>query len=171
MDPVEQAKSGMGSLERLIAKLPGIRGYKDKEMRRSADKQVRDNLVRELELRRNKITGMQEELLSAGGLLWLDDAERVVGRLQLLMDRVRTAAYGYGGFFDMQKVREAELDKLAQFDQALFEVLPKLDDAVAALEKAIQANDGIKEALQVIGDLVAQTNDTFGKRMQAIQGA
>jgi hypothetical protein len=161
----------MGGLERFISGLPGIKGYREKELRREADKQVRDSLAHALEERRSKITALQGELLSVGGLLWLDDVERVVGRLQLLIDRIRTAAYGYAGFFDVQRVKEAELDRLAQFDQALFEELPKLDEAIAGLEQAVQANEGLKEAIKAVGDLLAGLNETFGRRVEAMRSA
>lgn len=171
MDTVDKARAAMGGLERFISGLPGIKGYREKELSREADKQVRDSLAHALEERRSKITALQGELLSAGGLLWLDDVERVVGRLQLLIDRIRTAAYGYAGFFDVQRVKEAELDRLAQFDQALFEELPKLDEAIAGLEQAVQANEGLKEAIKAVGDLLAGLNETFGRRVEAMRSA
>ncbi len=164
MGAVDKAKAAMGGVERTISGLPGIKGYREKEMRREADKQVRDQLAHALAERRTKITAMQRDLLDAGGLLWMDDIERTVGRLQLLIDRIRTAARGYAGFFDLQQVKEAELDKLAQFDQALSDELPKLDERVAALQQAITANEGIKEAIQAISDLLGRVNETFGRR-------
>lgn len=170
MDPLGKAKDEMGWLERLFSKLPGIAGYREKEMRRDADKQVRDMLARELSERRTKITAMQNDLLAAGGLLWMDDIERVVGRLQLLIDRVRTAAYGYAGFFDLQRVKEADLDKLAEFDQALFEELPRLDTAIESLAKAIETNEGIKEAVTAVGNILARLNETFSKRVEVVRG-
>jgi len=65
-------------------------------MRRSVDKQLRDSLARRLEARRRKVTALQNDLLTGGGILYMDDMERVVGRLQLLIDRIKTASYGYG---------------------------------------------------------------------------
>ncbi|MGC8779657.1 MAG: hypothetical protein ACP5UQ_02230 [Anaerolineae bacterium] len=164
MDPLSKAKDEMGWLERLFSQLPGIAGYREKEMRRDTDKLVRDTLVRELSERRTKITAMQNDLLAAGGLLWMDDIERVVGRLQLLIDRIRTAAYGYAGFFDVQRVKEDELDKLAGFDRALFEELPRLDTAIESLAKAVEANEGIKEAVTALGNILARLNEAFSKR-------
>ena len=127
--------------------------------------------ARELAERRAKITALQSELLESGGLLWLDDVERAVGRLQLLIDRIKTAARGYAGFFDLQRVKEAELDRLANFDQALFDDLPKLDEGIAALAQAVTANDGLKEAIKAVADLLAAMNETFGRRIEAIRGA
>lgn len=169
MDPIEKAKDQMGGLERLLSKLPGVKGYREKDIRRDSDKQLRDTLARELADRRTKITGLQEDLLAAGGLLWMDDLEKLVGRLQLLIDRVKTAAYGYAGFFDIQRVKEGELDKLAEFDRALFEDLPRLDTAIESLARAVETNEGIKDAATAIGNILARMNETFGKRLDAVR--
>ncbi len=171
MDPVEKAKSQMGWLESLFSKLPGIKGYREKEIRRDADKQLRDTLARELAERRTRLTALQNDLLSAGGLLWMDDLEKLSGRLQLLVDRVKTAAYGYAGFFDIERVKEEELDKLAQFDEALFEELPRLDTALESLAKAVAANEGIAEAIKAVGSILTRLNETFSKRLEAIREA
>jgi len=171
MDPVENAKASMGGIERIFSALPGVQGYREKEMRRDADRQVRDQFVHELEVRRAGIARLEVDLLAAGGLVWMDDIERLVGHVQLLMDRVRTAPSGYAGFFDLQRVKEPELEKLAQFDKALFESLPKLDEALAALEKAAGANEDIQQAVNAVADILAQLGDTFGRRMEAIRSA
>jgi hypothetical protein len=101
----------------------------------------------------------------------MDDLERLVGRLQLLIDRIKTAAYGYSGFFDLQRVKEDELYELARFDQALFEDLPRLDTAIESLGKAIEANEGIKESVTALGNILTRMNETFGHRMDAIKEA
>lgn len=171
MDSVEQAKSEMGSVEKFVAKLPGIKGYREKELRRDADKQVRENLARRLESRRRKLTALQSDLLSSGGLLWMDDVERVVGRLQLLIDRIKTASYGYAPLWGLNKVKEDDLDRLIAFDQALFDEVTQLDEAIGALEDAVKANEGLKEALAAVGDLLAGLNETFTRRSDVIQNA
>ena len=171
MDPVDKAKGAMGGLERLIAGLPGIAGYKNKEMRRDADKQVRDTFVNHLDEQRRRLVALQNDLLSAGGLAWMADLERLVSRTQLLMDRVRTASYGYAPFFALQKVREPELERLAQFDRDLLNSLPKLSQTIDGLQAAVRANKGVKEAAQVVADLLVEMNDSFGQRAEAMLAA
>lgn len=171
MDPIEKAKQAMGGLERAVSGLPGIKGYREKDMRRDADKQVRETLAQRLGEERSQLTALQNQLLSSGGLLWMDDVEQVVTRLTILIDRIRTASYGYAGFFDLQKVKEEELDRLAAFDQSLFDSVPPLHEAIANLGKAITANEGIKEAIQAVADHLLQMNDTFSRRAEAMQTA
>lgn len=171
MDPVQSAKDEMGGIEKAIAGLPGIKGYREKELRREADKQVRDNLARHLESRRKKLTGLQSDLLSAGGLDWLDDVERVVGRLQLFIDRVKTASYGYAPLWGLNRIKEDDLDRLVAFDQDLYNQVPALDEAIGKLEQAVSANEGIKEALAAVGSLVSGMNETFTRRAEVVQNA
>jgi hypothetical protein len=169
MDPVQNAKDEMGGLEKAIAGLPGIKGYREKELRREADKQVRDNLARQLESRRRRLTALQSDLLGANGLEWMDDVERVVGRLQLFIDRVKTASYGYAPLFGLNRVDEADLDRLAQFDQDLYNQVGPLDEAIGKLEQAVSSNEGIKEALAAAGTAVSALNETFNRRAEVIQ--
>ena len=170
MDAIEKAKEAMSGLERGLSKLPGIKGYKEKELRREADKSVRDSLARRLEARRRKITALQSELLTAGGLLWMDDVEKVVGRLQLLIDRIKTASYGYAPLFDSEKVKEEQLDKLGQFDESLLAEVTRLDEAISTLEEAVAANENVKQAIAGVGDFLSALNETFGRREEAIRG-
>ena len=61
--------------------------------------------------------------------------------------------------------------ELAKFDQALFEDLPRLDTAIDSLDRAIEANDGIKEAVTALGNILTRMNETFGHRMDSIKEA
>jgi hypothetical protein len=171
MDQVEKAKSEMGGMESFFTKIPGIAGYREKEMRRDADKQLRDALAKQLESRRRKLSGLENDLLDSGGIQWMDDMERVVGRLQLLIDRVKTASYGYAPLFALNRVREDDLDRLIQFDQSLADEVSKLDEAIDGLEQAVQANGSVKEALKTVGDVLTGLNETFGRRADVIKNA
>jgi hypothetical protein len=171
VDPVDKAKQSMGSVERAIFHLPGVEGYREKDMRRDADKQVREALVQRLSEQRRRLNDLQSELLSSGGLLWMDDVERVMTRLNTLIDRIHTASYGYAGFFDLQRVKEPELDQLATFDKSLADMLPPLGTAIDNLQKAIAANEGIKEAIQAVSDQLGQISVTFGHRAESMQAA
>ena len=46
-----------------------------------------------------------------------------------------------------------------------------MDAAIGSLEQAVKANDGIKEALVAVGELVSGLNETFNRRIEVIQNA
>jgi len=63
MGLTDKMKSQMNAVERALAGLPGIREYKEKELRREADRQVREALAQLLEEQRSRLTGLQLDLL------------------------------------------------------------------------------------------------------------
>ncbi len=95
----------------------------------------------------------------------------MASQINLLADRVRTASYGYAPFFDLQRVKEAELERLIAFDRSLMDQLPRLEAAIAALLTAVTGKQGIKEAILEVTTLLRELNETFGRRAETMQGA
>jgi hypothetical protein len=169
MDPIEQAKSEQGLIEKGVSWIPGYKGYKEKEIRRAVDKQVRDALAKKLDARARKLTSLEQKLLASGGILWMDDIEKLVSRLQTVRDRIKTASYGYAPFFDVTKVKEDDLDRMIQFDQELGQQLGALDEAVSNLEGAVKANEGISEAIEAANETLTALAETFNRREAVIK--
>jgi len=169
MEAVEKAREAMGGVERFFAKLPGIKGYREKEMRREADRLLRVGLARRLSAQRRRLSALQLDLLKASGLEWMDDLDRVVGKLQLLIDRINRADYGYAPYFDLERIKEEELERLAQFDQSLAERLPDVVTGVDTVAAAVTANEGIADALGGLTDVLVELNELFGQRDEAIR--
>jgi hypothetical protein len=165
---VNAAKDGMSAIERLLKGLPGIRGYVDKEMRRDADKRVRDYVAGLLTEQKQALLNVQQRLLSSGGLLWLDDVDGAVTKLQTLIDRIRTASYGYSGLFDPVKIREEQLNALHRFDVALAARVADVQNAVASLGTSVTQNEGVGQQIQALVDLVTDLGLLFNRRSEAI---
>jgi hypothetical protein len=165
---VEAAKANMGALERLLKGLPGIRGYVDKELRRDADKRLRDLIALQLEEQKQALLALQNKLLKGGGLAWLDDVDGAVQKLQTLIDRIKTASYGYAGLFDAVKIREQELDALNKFDVALAGRVVAVENAVKALGDAIAGKQNIQALIDQLTDLITELRTTFDKRRDAV---
>jgi len=166
---VESAKNQMGGVERLLKGLPGIRGYVDKELRRDADKRVREAIVASLDQSRAALVAVQNNLLKAGGLALMDEVNEAAVALQTLADRIKTASYGYAGLFDPVRVKEAQLDALVRFDQALAREAGAVHARVEALAAAIQQRADFNVALEEFNRTVIHLNTLFGKRGQAIE--
>jgi hypothetical protein len=170
MDPIEQAKSERNLLEKGVSWIPGYKGYKEKELRRTLDKQVRDALAKKLDARARKLTSLQQKLLASGGILWMDDIEKLVARLRTVRDRIKTASYGYAPFFDVTKVKEDDLDRMIQFDQELGEQLAAVDAAFGGLDAAVKANEGIGDAVEAADETLVALGETFSRREAVIKG-
>lgn len=164
-DRVEAALSG---LENIIRKIPGFGGYKEKELRREADKLVRTEVARQLDDQRERLSELQNNLIRQAQIEFVDDLERTVIKLQLLIDRMKTASYGYAGLFDAVKVKEEQLDALYEFDQKMLDFV---DDIAAGTDKvasAISAREGIGGAIEELVDILNEANQTLGHRHEAI---
>lgn len=165
---VEAAKSNMGALERLLKGLPGIRGYVDKELRRDADKRLRMLIANQLDEQKQALLDIQKTLLKNGGLTWLDDVDEAVRKLQILVDRVKTASYGYAGLFDAVRIQEEQLDALHKFDVALAGRIVAVENAVKAVATAVTSKENIQTSIDQVTSVIAELNTMFGKRNEAI---
>lgn len=155
----------------VIAGLPGIKGYKEKEDRREADKQLRTELARRLQTEHGRILETQQELAARREYALVTEVDRAQAKLQLLIDRIRTASYGYSGFFDAVQVKEEQLDALIAFDEALAAQTGRVTESVTALADAVKKKEGISEAVSSLVTLFNELNNTFSQRAEAITGS
>ena len=169
-DLYEQIKADRGRIESFIGKIPGYKGYKEKEMRREADKLLRDALARRLEEQWRRLPDIQKQLLSSAQIQWLDDIEGATMKLQRFIDRLKIATYGYAGFFDAVRVKEDELDQLYNFDLALDEQVDEVRGAIDALASAATSKEGIGEAIARLNSAATAANETFSRRQDVISG-
>ena len=166
----ERIKSERGRLESFLGKLPGYKGYKEKEMRREADTLVRNALVRDFSEQLNRITPIQNTLIDNGSIELMEPLGAVKTALQTLIDRIRNAAQGYSGFFDAVRVKEDDLDKLEQFDQQLVGEIAKVSASIDALDAAVQANAEVKPAIANTRSTIQEVVALFNKRASVITG-
>jgi len=167
-DLTEKIQSSQNKLEELISRVPGFAGYRQKEQRREADKLLRLYVARQYEEQLTRLSNIQYAMVSQGRLKAMSTLERGVTKLQLLIDRIKTASYGYAGLFDAIKVDEGALDRLYSFDQAMLEGVDKIAADLDRLDEAAQAEAAtLTEAGQLIADLEA-LNNTFSRRQDVI---
>jgi hypothetical protein len=111
---------------------------------------------------------LQNRAISQAQIEFLDDLERAASKLQLLIDRVKTASYGYAGLFDALKIKEEQLDMLYDFDARMLASVEVIAADVDHVESAIAAREGIAGAITELVETVDQANRTFGHRNEAI---
>lgn len=165
---IEEAKATMGAVERLLKGLPGIADYVDKELRRDADKRLRELIAGQLTEQKLQLLTIQKQLLGSGGLHGLAEIDQVIQKLQTLTDRIRTASYGYAGLFDAVKVGETQLAALHQFDKALATQVAAIGEAVTQLQTAVTTHETLQPAVQAITQAVMAMDTQFSRRRDAI---
>lgn len=164
----EKMESGRNALEKLVANLPGYQGYKEKELRREADKLLRNQLAAGFDKQRRRLSSIQYTLTTTGRLAAVVTLERAMLKLQLLVDRLKVAAYGYAGFFDAVKVEEAELDALYNFDLSLWDGVKQVEDLINELEEAASKEEDVSQSANALIKLLEELNETFNRRQDVI---
>ena len=156
-DSYEQARGSRNWLERLGEKIPGYRGYQDRELRRDVDKLQREHLALALARIKAALRETARTYVDAGKIGTLAAFDRLDRKLDGLSQAIRFADYGASGIFDALKVGEAELERLHEFDLTLLEAVESLaaevaavpaaggEDSAAALEAAAARVRGIEE--------------------------
>ncbi len=163
-DLYNQIVSQRGSFERLVARIPGFRGYVDKGARRTADRMLRDHIADLLTQRVNRLVQISRKVLDNGGLSSMGKLQGVQTKLQTFRDRVKTAAPGYSGFGEAVKVEAEELERIYNFDEALIRYTDKFDEALNALDEAASKNEGLDDAIASLDKLTTEANEAFSLR-------
>jgi hypothetical protein len=142
-----------GIIETVLRYIPGFRGYLEKEYRRESDDLQRDWLADCLQRSKRAIDKLSRPLADAGQIDLLPQVDRVRGRLDKLIGRIRGAVQGYSGFFDLVEVDEELLDRVYEHDVALMQQVDALAEAVENLP------DQQEKLAALLPDLLRQTDE------------
>ena len=118
--------------ERIASHIPGIGGYRERELRRETDRRIREFLASRLDDGRQSLNALRNKATEAGALKTLDAIGRLDRALQKSVSSLRYADYGFSGLFDAMKIGEAELDQIYAYDAGLVGDAVALSDALRA---------------------------------------
>jgi hypothetical protein len=160
-DGYDEARSQRNVLEKLVDKIPGFRGFQDRELRRDVDKMQREHLAAELGRIKGEVRERARGYTDAGKIAALNGFDRLDRQLDGLSQAIRFSDYGASGFFDPVKIGDAELQRLYQFDLSVLEDVNGLegeiatipvpsggggaDDPAAALDRVLQRVRGLAD--------------------------
>jgi hypothetical protein len=158
MEPIlNKARGGQNVVEQIANAIPGFKGYREKELRRDADRLQREYLSARLEEAKKTLDGLAAAASRAGALDGINDIETARKRLDKVVARIRYADRGYAGFFATVKVDEAALERIYTFDLSL---LGGVDAARSAAQAAAPAGSGgVQSLLAALDALDARLAD------------
>jgi hypothetical protein len=183
-DGYDQARGQRNLLERLGAKIPGYRGYQDRELRRDVDKLQREHLAAELGRLKATLANRARDYTDAGQLAALAAFGRLDRQLDGLQQTIRFSDYGASGLFDPVKINEPELERLYAFDLAIVDDVAAVEQAIAAVPApaagaagaegaagaaAGAALDGVRDLVRALDDKWRQRRQVIGEAVQSAQ--
>ena len=160
----DQIVNQRGSVERLMARMPGFGGYIERASRRTADRMLRDYIAGEIDKRISRFAAIEKSLVDNGGLMHMAKTKSAKTKIQTYHDRVKAAVPGYSGFFAAVKIDEQALERLYSFDEAQIRYVDKFDEALAQFETAVNDQDEIDTAIGALDSLAMEANDAFKLR-------
>jgi hypothetical protein len=153
--------------KKILSKLPGFKGYVEREERRNADKLLRESIALQFEAIWQRISGLQKDAISNGDLEIVDDLESAAIKIRQFVDRIKTASYGYSGFFDVINIETEELDEMYKYDLVLLELEGEMNRAVDNVETSF-GTDGLPAAIRHLVGVAQTCVDAFNLRKEVI---
>jgi hypothetical protein len=169
-DLFDTVKGGQDIFKKLLSYIPGFSGYIERSNRRAADKLLREQVALKYSELAARTSRMQKDIAEAGQIDFLDEIDSVGLKLRTFADRIKSASYGYSGFFDAVKINEKELEKIYAFDTAFFMLADQISSGLDNVEAAV-AGDGLKAAIRAVNDLARQAIETYDRRYETIIGS
>ena len=166
----EKAREEMDLQERILAELPGFRGYKEKEMRRETDKLIRNHLYRKLSEARNDLKDVFQQLSERRLHEVLTEMDRLIMRFDRVAEKINHASYGYAGFFNILKIRERKLDKMIAFDSGLIDHVMEILNETTVFKGEVVKNEleRVREHIQKLRSSLESLEEKFDEREETI---
>ena len=171
-DTLSKVQGQMSLPEKIAAFVPGFRGYKEKEIRRESDKLIRNRLYMKLSLEKTDLREIEQKLADRRYFDVLTDMDRLLAKMDRVVEKINHAPEGYSGFFDAVKVREGNLDSMIDFDSKLIDGITALATEIDAFKAdlASGATTNLKTRVQNVTDKLESLENTFDQRNEVIMG-
>lgn len=155
------------ALDSLVQWIPGFRGYWNRERRREADQLLRHWLAERLDAAKRQLDQRARPLADLGQIDLLPQMDRLRGRLDKMVAKVRGATQGYSGFFDLAQVDQDRLEEVYQHDVA---AIDQIDALVALLESLPSEPRALADALPELAAKIAEAEKQWNRRDEILRG-
>lgn len=153
-----------GRLENLVARIPGFKGYQDKQARRTADRMLRDYISGEIQNRIDRLVRIENKILDRVGMGYMTKTRDAKTTMQIFHDRIATAAPPYDGMFAQIKITSEDLARIYSFDEHMIRYADRFDAALDAIEAAISEKEKLDDAIYALQDVATEANDAYKLR-------
>jgi hypothetical protein len=166
MDIKDRAREQLNWLEKILHQIPGFKGYYERELRRDSDRLQREYIVKQLRKVKSGLNGVTQAAGRKKDFELLQACDLFGRSLDKSIGAIRYADQGYSGFFDLVKIREAELDSVYELDAKIIEM------AVRCHEEFKNLAGAPLEAFRFepLHEHLEQINDLFEQRTALLKG-
>lgn len=162
-------KSRESFLEKIKRFIPGYKGYVTRDYAREVDSILRTQLSQKLEVNKKKIANAVSNLTNMGKLFETQDINKIDKKNETAIAKFRSAARGYSGAFDVNKIKDEKLNKLYEFDSGLLENVEHINNLFIELEKNSETGINIQETVKKISTALDELIEKFDKREEILR--
>jgi hypothetical protein len=166
MDIQDKAREKMNAFEKILLKIPGFKGYFEREFRRDADRLQREFIVGQLQKAKINLERIVQAVSRQKNLDRLTEYDLLARSIQKTCSEIRYADQGYSGFFDLVKIKEAELDAVYRLDGEMADLASRF----CGQFDPERARDLAERGLEAPSAMLAQIDALFAKRTAMLKG-
>jgi len=160
---LSKVSGGKDLLSNIASKIPGFSGYINREERRKSDKLLRETISARFAEQVRRVSELQQEFISSGEIMYVDDLEKAALKLRTFADRIKTASHGYSSLFEAVKINQEELDKILAHDTALLDMSDAIGSAVDHVQSSI-GTDGVQASIRNLVQAAQNCIDAYNRR-------
>jgi hypothetical protein len=165
----DKISSDADPFKKILKKVPGFKGYIERQNRRDSDKMLRDITADRIEEQWQRVSALERDFISQGEIMYVDDLEAAAIKMRTLADRIRRAPRGYAGIFDAVKINEEELGRLYVYDASLLDAVDGISSAIDNVEMSV-GTDGLPASIRHLTSVAQEAIVTYNRREEAVIG-
>ncbi len=166
MDIKERAKTDRNWIEKGLHKIPGFKGYYEKELRRDSDKLQRDFIIIKLNEGLNEFRDIIKSVTRKGDLKQLTEYGDLQKYFEKVINNIRYSDRGYTGFFDLIKVNEEQLDIIYEKDLEIVNLTLKFNEDIKIFKDITSDLDKLKKIRYSLKDI----EESYEERNKILNG-
>lgn len=166
-----KVKERRSFLEKVMNYIPLYHGYKQKELRRESDRLLRNYIHQILVDAKSNLNDIQNSLVENDKI---DDAKKMdkfIIKFETISQKINHAEAGYAGFWDADKIKENELDKLYEIDNNMATIANDAKTTIADFaKKTANTKSNIDTDLAQISEKLQKLEDEMSNRKNFLHG-
>lgn len=163
-------KKSRGLLERIKLIIPGYRGYRNKNVRRDVDKEVRSEVARQFGCCKETLVGLKNDYVAKNDLEMAKILEKVIVKIDTYISDMESAEAGYSAAWEVNKTLNGDLDEVMEWDGRLLDECVELSAALKIIVSKADAGEDIKAQLKEVERFIDGLDNALGERMKVVRG-
>lgn len=163
-------KRSRGVLERIKLLMPGYRGYRNKNVRRDVDKEVRSEVARQFDNCKTVMIGLKGNFVAKNDMETAKELERIIVKTDTYISDMESAEAGYSAAWEVNKTLNGDLDEVMEWDAKLLEEAEELKTALKDITSKADAGENVMDKLREIERFMDGLDGALGERMKVVRG-